>query len=260
MIFGRKRVESADSEQGSIINKETEGLSQGQIVRKKFLQHNAAMIAIFVLSSIVIFVFSALKQKIGPWTYPGWWRYGIEDLSDLTTGCKDGLVGCPTASLRPQWLGGAGIGLGEHPFGQDDIGRDYFALVMRGAQRSLMVTVIIGARTANLLVGDDGLVAAGVEVIYCTDDGSAGVQGRVTDALLPLLKSDSRVYTCGPTPMMKAVGELSEAHGVDCQVSLETFMPCGVGICVGCVVKMRDGVFSRTCTDGPVYPGCEVAW
>ena len=87
MIFGRKKIESADSDQGSIINKETEGLSQGQIVRKRFLQHKAAMIAIFVLSSIVIFVFSALKQKIGPWTYPCWWKYGIEDLSDLTTGC-----------------------------------------------------------------------------------------------------------------------------------------------------------------------------
>ena len=144
MIFGKKKsVDEAVSE-GSIFNKETEGLSQGQIVRKRFLQHKAAMIAVFILSSLVIFVFSALKLKIGPWTYPGWWKYGIEDLSDLTTGCKDGLVGCPTASLRPKWLGGAGIGLGEHPFGQDSIGRDYFALVMRGAQRSLMVTVIIG--------------------------------------------------------------------------------------------------------------------
>jgi peptide/nickel transport system permease protein len=144
MIFRKKKsIDEAVSE-GSIFNKETEGLSQGQIVRKRFLQHKAAMIAVFILSSVVIFVFSALKLKIGPWTYPGWWKYGVEDLSDLTTGCKDGLVGCPTASLRPKWLGGTGVGLGEHPFGQDNIGRDYFALVMRGAQRSLMVTVIIG--------------------------------------------------------------------------------------------------------------------
>jgi peptide/nickel transport system permease protein len=144
MIFGKKKSIDEGVTEGSIFNKETEGLSQGQIVRKRFLQHKAAMIAVFVLSFLVIFVFSSLKLKIGPWTYPGWWKYGVEDLSDLTTGCKDGLVGCPTASLRPQWLGGAGIGLGEHPFGQDNIGRDYFALVMRGAQRSLMVTVIIG--------------------------------------------------------------------------------------------------------------------
>ncbi len=144
MIFGKKKsVDEAVSE-GSIFNKETEGLSQSQIVRKRFLQHKAAMLSVFILSSLIVFVFSALKLKIGPWTYPGWWPYGIEDLPDLTTGCKDGLVGCPTMSLRPKWLGGAGIGLGEHPFGQDDIGRDYFALVMRGAQRSIMVTVIIG--------------------------------------------------------------------------------------------------------------------
>ena len=164
MIFGRKKSDSESVDESSILNKETEGLSQGQIVRKKFLQHKAAMIAVFVLSSIVIFVFSALKQKIGPWTYPGWWKYGIEDLSDLTTGCKDGLVGCPTASLRPQWLGGAGIGLGEHPFGQDDIGRDYFALVMRGAQRSLMVTVIIGA------IG--GVIGTVSGMIFALDRGS----------------------------------------------------------------------------------------
>lgn len=144
MIFRKKKsVDEAVSE-GSIFNKETEGLSQSQIVRKRFLQHKAAMVSVFILSSLIVFVFSALKSKIGPWTYSGWWPYGIEDLPDLTTGCKDGLVGCPTMSLRPKWLGGAGIGLGEHPFGQDDIGRDYFALVMRGAQRSIMVTVIIG--------------------------------------------------------------------------------------------------------------------
>lgn len=144
MIFRKKKSIDEGVTEGSIFNKETEGLSQGQIVRKRFLQHKAAMVAVFVLSALVIFVFSSLKLKIGPWTYPGWWKYGVEDLSDLTTGCKDGLVGCPTASIRPRWLGGAGIGLGEHPFGQDNIGRDYFALVMRGAQRSLMVTVIIG--------------------------------------------------------------------------------------------------------------------
>ncbi|MFN7829566.1 MAG: FAD-binding oxidoreductase, partial [Armatimonadota bacterium] len=98
---------------------------------------------------------------------------------------------------------------------------NYLAKSIRAAAPDAHVTVIIGARTKNLLVGDEGLLDAGVDVVYCTDDGSAGVHGRVTDALLPLLQQNTRVYTCGPTPMMKAVGELSEAHGVDCQVSLE---------------------------------------
>jgi ABC-type dipeptide/oligopeptide/nickel transport system permease subunit len=144
-MWGRKKAQENGTVETSILNKETEGLSQGQIVRKRFLQHKGAMIAVFALSTIVLFVFSALKMKIGPWTYPGWWKYTIEDLPDLSAqGCADGLVGCPTLSVRPTWLGGDGIQFGEHPFGQDDIGRDYFALVMRGAQRSLMVTVIIG--------------------------------------------------------------------------------------------------------------------
>jgi ABC-type dipeptide/oligopeptide/nickel transport system permease subunit len=144
MMFGKKK-DIAVVEDGSIINKETEGLSQGQIVRRRFFRHKGAMISIVFLSAIILFVFSSLKMKIFGITYPGWWKYTIEDLAPLELGvCEDGLVGCPTLSLRPEFLGGNGISLGEHPFGQDNIGRDYFALVMRGAQRSLMVTFVIG--------------------------------------------------------------------------------------------------------------------
>lgn len=122
------------------------------------------------------------------------------------------------------------------------------------------VTLIHGARTANLLVGSDGLREVGVEVIACTDDGSFGVTGRVTVALEPLLVPGAIVYTCGPTPMMRAVAELCVAKGIPCQVSMETPMPCGIGICVGCVIPRPDGSFSRTCTDGPVYPAEELIW
>ena len=120
------------------------------------------MISIGVLSSVVILVFSALKAKIGPFTYPGWWKYTIEDLSELQLGaCANGLTGCPTLSIRPTWLGGAGIHLGNHPFGQDDIGRDYFALVMRGAQRSILVTIIIGS-----IAGVIGTVIGAISGFY----------------------------------------------------------------------------------------------
>jgi ABC-type dipeptide/oligopeptide/nickel transport system permease subunit len=177
MIFRKKKSVDVAVSEGTIFDKETEGLSQSQIVRKRFLQHKAAMVSVFTLFSLIIFVFSALKLKIGPWTYPGWWPYGIEDLSDLTTGCKDGLVGCPTASLRPKWLGGAGIQFGEHPFGQDDIGRDYFALVMRGAQRSIMVTVIIG-----VIGGVIGTVVGAVSGFYRGTVDS--VLMRITDFII----------------------------------------------------------------------------
>ena len=148
-IFKRvkKTVELAttDASENAIANKETEGLSQRQIVWKRFRHHRAAMISVFVLLFLTLFVYTALDFKIGPWKINGWWKYGISDLPELRyKDCANGNVGCPTLSVVPKFLGGHGFGLGEHPFGQDDIGRDYFALVMKGAQRSLMVMFIVG--------------------------------------------------------------------------------------------------------------------
>lgn len=138
-----KQVNPGDGED-AIRNKELEGLSQSQIVRRRFIRHKAAMISVFVILSIVILVFSALEFSFGPIQIPGWWKYGFTDLLPLRfEECPDGVTGCPTLDLIP-FLDGDGMEIGPHPFGQDDIGRDYFALVMRGTQRSLMVMVIIG--------------------------------------------------------------------------------------------------------------------
>mgnify|MGYP000026167552 CR=1 FL=1 len=157
--LGKKKQVSENLDltgENAIANKETAGLSQSQIVLKRFLRHRAAVFSVGMLISIIIFVFSAIDSKIGPISINGWWKYKTDDLPPLLyEGCPDGTVGCPTISLKPKWLGGAGIGFGEHPFGQDDIGRDYFALVMRGAQRSVMVMFIIGffAATIGIVVG-----------------------------------------------------------------------------------------------------------
>lgn len=148
MILRRKKdveIATTDGGENAIFNKETEGLSQGQIVRRRFVRHRAAMISVFVLIFIVVMVFTALDTSVGPITIPGWWRYSITDLPELRfEDCPGGVVGCPTLDAFPSFIDGDGVGLGLHPFGQDDIGRDYFALVMRGAQRSILVTIIIG--------------------------------------------------------------------------------------------------------------------
>jgi ABC-type dipeptide/oligopeptide/nickel transport system permease subunit len=139
-MFKRNIEETAqtDAAENAIALKEVEGLSQRQIVFKRFVHHRAAMVAIFTLVGIILIVNTALDFKIGPWKINGWWKYAIEDIPELRMeGCANGNVGCPTLQLFPP-------SLGEHPFGQDDIGRDYFALVMRGAQRSLMVAFVIG--------------------------------------------------------------------------------------------------------------------
>ena len=148
--------DSINPERASIENKELEGLSQRQIVFRRFVRHRAAMVAIVYLMSILMFVFSALDLKFGQFHYRGWWKFDTEDLLDLRFGdCPGGTQGCPTISLRPQFLGGEGIGLGKHPFGQDNIGRDYFALVMKGTQRSVIVMLVIGffAAAIGTIVG-----------------------------------------------------------------------------------------------------------
>lgn len=140
----------------SIENKELEGLTQRQIILRRFVRHRAAMLAILYLLSILTFVFSALDMKLGFIQYRGWWKFDTEELLDLRYGdCPGGTQGCPTISFRPEFLGGDGIGLGKHPFGQDNIGRDYFALVMKGTQRSVLVMLIIGffAATIGTIVG-----------------------------------------------------------------------------------------------------------
>ena len=158
-------VESTEvlSGENAIQNKEIEGLSQGQIVRKRFFRHRAAVVSLVTISSIVVLAFTALDWKLfGVVKVPGWWKWTPEDLPELRFGdCPNDTIGCPTISLRPKFLGGEGIGLGTHPFGQDDIGRDYFALVMKGTQRSLSVMVIIGSIAATL-----GVVVGSIAGFY----------------------------------------------------------------------------------------------
>jgi peptide/nickel transport system permease protein len=152
----KDKEESITSGEQAIMNKETEGLSQGQIVRSRFVRHKGAMTSVFVLSFLIIAVFTALETKIGSIRIPGWWRFSYDELLELRTeGCPEGVVGCPTLDLVPSIIDGTGMGLGRHPFGQDDIGHDYFAMVMRGAQRSLYVASVIGllAGTIGITIG-----------------------------------------------------------------------------------------------------------
>ncbi|MGR6917615.1 ABC transporter permease [[Actinomadura] parvosata] len=119
--------------------------TQSQLVRRRFFRHRAALIGMLVFGGIVVLAFSSIG--FGP--LPGWW-----DKSYLSTGAVVD-QGRPTLSLVPQFLGGEGLRWGEHPFGQDNIGIDYFALTMRGTQQSIIVAFIVGfvATTVGTLAG-----------------------------------------------------------------------------------------------------------
>ena len=121
-----------ESGENAIANKEVEGLTQSQIIRRRFFKHKAAVASLIFLIFIIIFVFSAVDSTFGPIKTKGWWKWTPDDLPELRYGdCPNDTIGCPTISIVPKFLGGPGIGLGDHPFGQDDIGRDYFSLVIR---------------------------------------------------------------------------------------------------------------------------------
>jgi len=115
----------------SIEQKETEGLSQGQIVRRRFFRHRGALISMIVLGLIVILAFTSVGVNLWGLRIHGWWPYSWDQIAPKVNN------GVPTLSIFPP-------AIGEHPFGQDEVGRDIFAVVMRGAQQSLMVMVIAG--------------------------------------------------------------------------------------------------------------------
>lgn len=138
-----------------------------------------------------------------------------------------------------------------------------------GERTECKVAVINGARSKELLVGVEEFGALDVDLHFTTDDGSHGMRGIVTDALLRLLEESAgpvHVYTCGPTAMMRAVADICLARAIPCQVSLETVMPCGLGVCMGCVVKIKSAnslsgyTHLRSCYEGPVFRADEIIW
>lgn len=116
------------------------------------------------------------------------------------------------------------------------------------------VTFIYGSRSENYIYCEDEFKSACDEFIVTTDDGSKGKKGYVTDVAKELLTSDTfdMIYTCGPTVMMSNVVKLT--GNVPCEVSVENYFGCGIGLCVGCTVNTKDG-FKRACVDGPVFAG-----
>jgi dihydroorotate dehydrogenase electron transfer subunit len=128
------------------------------------------------------------------------------------------------------------------------------------------VTLCYGARTGDYLAGVDDFRNLGVDVRISTDDGSTGHHGLVTDLLKQTLSesTDCHIICCGPVPMMEAVSDIARERKVNCQVSLETPMACGIGICFSCVAKVRDERgdwdYKRTCVDGPVFDAAAIEW
>ncbi len=124
--------------------------------------------------------------------------------------------------------------------------------------RDIDCKFVLGARSAeDLLLVERFEAIAPTEI--ATEDGSRGVRGFVTDCAALSDKSYDIWAVCGPMPMMKAVARLSRERGVQCYVSLENKMACGLGACLCCVEKTVDGNLC-TCTSGPVFDTASLLW
>lgn len=161
----------------------------------------------------------------------------------------------------------------------------YLAKVLTENYPDMKVIAFAGAKTANELPFERRLdeisqqlgfslsefAKYGVESAVATDDGSAGYHGLVTDCLSQWLRGcsvdakDVIIYSCGPEAMLTQVAEIAEKQKIDCQVSLERMMACGIGLCQSCAVECRvndtnETVYKLCCKDGPVFDSREVVF
>ncbi|HYB13274.1 MAG TPA: ribosomal protein S18-alanine N-acetyltransferase [Myxococcota bacterium] len=122
--------------------------------------------------------------------------------------------------------------------------------------------VLLGARSADEVMGLGDFRGLGVALDVATEDGSLGLRGLVTDLLEPALAETTprTLYACGPTAMMRRAAELALKAGCPCFVSLENPMACGFGVCLGCAVPRAEGGFGLVCREGPVFAANEIAW
>jgi dihydroorotate dehydrogenase electron transfer subunit len=211
---------------------------------------------------------SLLNKRAGPST---------SRLYDLEPGERVaclGPLGRPFTAVAPPteaWMVAGGVGLA--PFA---------TLAETLASMRTKTTLFYGARSANELFYLDFFERLGVRPVLATEDGSRGVQARITGPLEEALRSVAEtsvvrtanrerrtanpvmIYACGPEPMLAAVAAIAAAYHQPLQVSVERVMGCGLGGCYSCVVPVRHGDehahLVRSCINGPVFDGAELVW
>ncbi len=124
------------------------------------------------------------------------------------------------------------------------------------------IVFFYGGRSAADIVERSRIKKLGITFLPVTEDGSLGETGLVTESvekqILARRTDGFRIYGCGPPGMLKATNDLGLKYGIPGQLSLEAPMPCGIGVCLGCVVELSRGGHARVCCDGPVFDIGEV--
>jgi len=122
------------------------------------------------------------------------------------------------------------------------------------------VSVLIGAKSQSDHIDIFDYKSLG-KFYFTTEDGSLGEKGYVTNhpVFINQLEQFTKIYTCGPDLMMKAIGRIAKEKNIFCEVSLENMMACGFGVCLCCVEDTKTG-HKCVCTDGPVFNVNDLKW
>jgi len=124
------------------------------------------------------------------------------------------------------------------------------------SQKGIRPTLLWGEKTkSNIAQPVSEKIETFCDTTYYTEDGSFGLKGLVTSHLKEMTDYDL-VFACGPNPMLKAIHQTSELPS---EFSLEAYMACGIGACMGCVIHLKDKTMKRVCKDGPIFKG-DLLW
>lgn len=214
---------------------------------------------------------------------------GTTWMSGLTNGDQVNLIG-PLGNSFPipqpdqvAIMVGGGVGIPPMVYFANGLAGNRRGVVFAGAlSRDLLPLTITadapapGIESFEPLYNIDEFSSVGVPAVVCTDDGSWGFRGFVTQALEKYLDayyaqqpSRAVVYTCGPEAMMRRVAEIAERRDITCYVSVERSMACGMGTCQSCVIRVkndlavlpeRQWVYKLACTDGPIFDSRRLLW
>ena len=125
-------------------------------------------------------------------------------------------------------------------------------------------TIVLGFRDSNTFLMREFSSIPNTKIVIATEDGSLGTKGNVIDAIKAEGVTGDVIYSCGPTPMLRAVKAYAEEKNIEAQISMEERMACGIGACLACVCKSKEvdhhtNVHNkRVCKEGPVFNAQEV--
>jgi len=209
------------------------------LLRRPFSVHNR------LVEGDEVCGFELLYKVVGQTTQA---MSGLEagDLLDVLGPLGKGFS-CPEG-IREVFLVAGGIGVASL----------YYLSLLLEEERGVRPTVFLGGRTAADILCQGAFESMCTKVAITTEDGSLGEKGVITSMVQQALNVDGKpdiIYACGPTGMLKAVSDIARTYEVSCQISLETVMACGFGVCLGCAVPKAGSpeAYLHACTDGPVF-------